>query len=304
MNTFYLTTPDKHQTFVRSWMIEHPKAIVQIVHGMNEHSKRYNAFARFLNAQGFAVFATDHRGHGHSARNEESIGYIGDDGFTMMVDDEHMLYQHIQASIPSVPHFLLGHSMGSFITQRYIQLYGSELTGAILVGTGGPRHDLKLGAFVAGLVEKANGDKRMKTLDKVIFNGYNSRFIKKTGFEWLANDPDVVHDFITDPFCGHIFPPSFFRQFMQFMQSIFEIDEVKKVPAKLPVIILSGSNDPVGQYGKGTDKLFHLYQSIGLNNLRYKLYPNGRHEILNDYNRQEVYEDIVAWLHEQLSNNT
>ncbi len=300
MNTFYLTTADNHQTFVRNWPIEHPKAIVQIVHGMNEHSNRYDEFARFLNGKGFTVYATDHRGHGHSALDEERVGYIGENGFHLMVSDENELFQYIQSQFPHTPHFLLSHSMGSFIAQRYIQLYGQELAGVILIGSGGPRSDLKLGALVAEMIEKANGDQRMKTLDKIIFNGYNSRFIKKTGFEWLANDPAVINSFLSDPYCGHIFPPSFFRQFLNFMQLIFKNEEVKKVSTSLPILILSGSNDPVGQYGKGTDKLYKQYQSIGHTNLNYMLYPDERHEILNDFNRHQVFEDILHWLNEQL----
>ena len=304
MNTFYLTTADNHQTFVRNWLIEHPKAIVQIVHGMNEHSNRYDEFARFLNEKGFTVYATDHRGHGHSALDEERVGYIGENGFHLMVNDENELFHHIQAQLPHTPHFMLGHSMGSFIAQRYIQLYTHGLDGVILLGSGGPRSDLRLGALVAEMIEKANRDQRMKTLERVIFNGYNSRFIKKTGFEWLANDPTVINNFLSDPFCGHIFPPSFFRQFLNFMQLIFKDEEVKKVSTSTPILILSGSNDPVGQYGKGTDKLFKLYQSIGLTNLNYKLYPDERHEILNDFNRHQVFEDILHWLDQQLTRST
>ena len=304
MNTFYLTTADSHQTFVRSWSIEQPRAIVQIVHGMNEHSNRYDEFALFLNTKGFAVYATDHRGHGHSTLDEERVGYIGENGFHLMVNDENELYQYIQAQFPHTPHFMLGHSMGSFIAQRYIQLYTHGLNGVILLGSGGPRNDLKLGALIAEMIEKANGDQRMKTLERIIFNGYNSRFIKKTGFEWLANDPTVINNFLSDPFCGHIFPPSFFRQFLNFMQLIFKDEEVKKVSTSTPILILSGSNDPVGQYGKGTDKLLKLYQSIGLTNLNYKLYPDERHEILNDFNRHQVFEDILHWLDQQLTRST
>ena len=295
MNTFYLTTADNHQTFVRNWTIEQPKAIVQIVHGMNEHSKRYDEFARFLNDKGFTVYATDHRGHGHSALDEERVGYIGENGFHLMVNDEHELFQHIHAQYPHLPHFLLGHSMGSFIAQRYIQLYGHGLAGTVLIGSGGPRGDFKLGERLSEIIEKATGDKRIKTLDRIIFNGYNSRFIKRTGFEWLANDTDVINRFLSDPYCGHIFPPSFFRQFLNFMQFIFRHEEVEKVPASLPILILSGSNDPVGQYGKGTEKLFKQYQSIGVENLTYKLYPDERHEILNDFNRHRIFEDILVW---------
>ena len=124
MNTFHLPANDEHSIFIRNWAIEKPKAIVQLVHGMNEHSNRYNDFAIFLNQHGYSVYATDHRGHGQSALSIDQIGYIGENGFSKMVSDEHQLQQFIQAKYPNKPHFIIGHSMGSFITQRYIQLFG------------------------------------------------------------------------------------------------------------------------------------------------------------------------------------
>ena len=296
--TFHLTAFDYHKIFVRNWSVDEPKAIVQIVHGMNEHSERYHEFARFLNDNGYGVFATDHRGHGNSALHVEKIGYIGENGFEGMVNDEKVLFDHIQNEYPDTPHFICGHSMGSFVTQRYIQQYGHELTGCILIGSGYHRWEMKLGVAIANIFERLTNDKRSKGLEKLIFNGYNTRFDNQTGFEWLARDTAVVDEYIQDPFCAHVFPPSFYRQFLSFLNVIFKEENVSQVPVSLPLYLLSGKDDPVGQFGKGVERLYQQYERIGSNDVHYKLYPGGRHEILNDYDKSLVYEDILKWLDE------
>lgn len=299
-NTFHLTAHDNHKIFVRHWHVCEPKAIVQIVHGMNEHSERYHEFACFLNQAGYCVYATDHRGHGNSALHVDRIGYIGENGFEEMVKDEKTLFDHIQSETPYIPHFILGHSMGSFVTQRYIQLYGNELAGSLLIGSGSNRWDLRIGAKVANAYEKLTNDKRSKGLEKLVFNGYNTRFNKRTGFEWLANDTVIVDEYIEDPYCAHVFPPSFYRQFLSFLYLIFQDEHVSQVPVSLPLYILSGQDDPVGQFGKGVEKLYQQYEQRGCKDVHYKLYPGGRHEILNDFDKLVVFKDIVTWLNEHI----
>jgi len=299
-NTFYLKAQDGHKIFVRCWPVMEPKAFVQIIHGMNEHSERYDKFARFLNQEGFYVAATDHRGHGRSATNPEKIGYIEENGFEKMVNDEKLLFSHLQSQFFNTPHFILGHSMGSFIAQRYIQKYAHEINGSILIGSGGKRPELEIGAAIAGIFERYTDDKRIKNLEKLIFAGYNRRFNKQTGFEWLANDTEVVDSYLKDPFCAHVFPPSFYRQFLNFLNMIFQDENVSKVPTSLPIYILSGANDPVGQFGKGVKRLYDQYEQRGSKDLQYKLYPDGRHEILNDFDKLLVYQDILAWINNHL----
>lgn len=295
-STFTLEANDHHGIFVRKWTVDHPKAIVQIIHGMNEHSERYTNFALFLNNNGYSVYATDHRGHGHSAVNADQIGYIGENGFNKMVSDEYTLFQHVKKEYPTSIHFILGHSMGSFITQRFIQLYGDKINGAILIGSGGDRIDAKMGELIASLFEKATGDKRSRMLEKLVFKGYNAHFDKRTRFEWLANEPSVVDGYLNDPFCGHVFPPSFYRQFLSFLQLVFKPESIKQVPSFLPLYILSGNDDPVGQFGKGIKRLYEQYSENGLTDVDYKLYPKGRHEILNDTDKMIVYQDVLSWL--------
>ncbi|WP_052343561.1 alpha/beta hydrolase [Bacillus massiliigorillae] len=294
--TFHLTAHDNHKIFVRYWHVDEPKAVVQIVHGMNEHSERYHEFAYYLNQAGYCVYATDHRGHGNSALHADRIGYIGENGFEEMVNDEKVLFDYIQSTNLYLSHFILGHSMGSFITQRYIQLYGNELAGALLIGSGSHRWDMQIGATIANIYEKLTKDKRSKSLEKLVFNGYNSRFENRTGYEWLANDSVIVDEYIKDPYCAHVFPPSFFRQFLTFLNRIFQEDYISQVPVTLPLYILSGENDPVGQFGKGVERLYQQYKQIGCNDVNYKLYPGGRHEILNDFDKLEVFQDIRIWL--------
>ena len=293
---FYMEANDGKQIYVREWLPQEVKAVVQIMHGMNEHSGRYRDFAAYLNQQGYAVYANDHRGHGRTANSQEDIGYIGDNGFERMMEDQLMLTDTVKQKHPGMPVCILGHSMGSFLAQRYMQVNGQNIAGAILVGSGGVRKDIPLGILVAGLVERFNSDGRSRGMERIVFKGFNSRFDKRSRFEWIARDSKVVDEYLNDPYCGHVFPPSFYFQFLNFLKLLFDPEQVAGAPKELPVIILSGEDDPVGEFGKGIKRLHRQFGEAGSTDLVFKLYKNARHEILNDFGKQTVYEDIVSWL--------
>jgi alpha-beta hydrolase superfamily lysophospholipase len=292
---------------VHKWGLEEGQAIkgiVQISHGMAEWAYRYDYFAKALNREGYIVYANDHRGHGLTAPSMEDVGYISDnDGFFDKVEDMRELNQLIREEHPSLPVVLFGHSMGSFLSQRYIQLYGSDLVGVILSGSNGKQGPIiNLGIALAYLEMKFKGRRhRSRLLDKLSFGSYNRAFPdNRTKFDWLSRDEKLVDRYIEDPYCGGIFTSSFFYDFLRGLKMITRRKNLEAVPKNLPIYIFSGSMDPVGGFGKGVEKLKEMYETHGLKEVSLVLYPEGRHEMLNEINRDEVIEDIVRWLNKIL----
>ncbi len=276
------------------------KGIINIAHGMAESAIRYKRFARILVDNGFIVYSGDHRGHGLTCSNIEDLGYICDnDGFHTMVEDLKGINSFIKEEKPNLPIIILGHSMGSFLTQRYIEEYGDTVNGAIISGTNGnPGLMLNFGIFISSIEMRIRGRKaKSKLLDGMIFGTYNKRIHKnKTRVDWLTRDEEEVEKFINDPYCGTVFTTSFFYDLMNGLKIIHKEENLNKIPKSLPILIFSGDADPVGRYGKGVDNLINLYKSLGIKNLHYKIYKDGRHEMLNEINNEEVFEDIINWL--------
>lgn len=304
---FKFTAMDGVIINVHKWGLEEGQAIkgvVQISHGMAEWAYRYDYFAKALNREGYIVYANDHRGHGLTAPSMEDVGYISDnDGFFDKVEDMRELNQLIREEHPSLPVVLFGHSMGSFLSQRYIQLYGSDLVGVILSGSNGKQGPIiNLGIALAYLEMKFKGRRhRSRLLDKLSFGSYNRAFPdNRTKFDWLSRDEKLVDRYIEDPYCGGIFTSSFFYDFLRGLKMITRRKNLEAVPKNLPIYIFSGSMDPVGGFGKGVEKLKEMYQTHGLKEVSLVLYPEGRHEMLNEINRDEVIEDIVRWLNKIL----
>lgn len=304
---FKFTAMDGVIINVHKWGLEEGQAIkgvVQISHGMAEWAYRYDYFAKALNREGYIVYANDHRGHGLTAPSMEDVGYISDnDGFFDKVEDMRELNQLIREEHPSLPVVLFGHSMGSFLSQRYIQLYGSDLVGVILSGSNGKQGPIiNLGIALAYLEMKFKGRRhRSRLLDKLSFGSYNRAFPdNRTKFDWLSRDEKLVDRYIEDPYCGGIFTSSFFYDFLRGLKMITRRKNLEAVSKNLPIYIFSGSMDPVGGFGKGVEKLKEMYETHGLKEVSLVLYPEGRHEMLNEINRDEVIEDIVRWLNKIL----
>ncbi|WP_409069314.1 lysophospholipase [Clostridium sp. FAM 1755] len=279
------------------------KAVIQISHGMAETANRYESLASYLNEAGYIVYANDHRGHGKSAVSVDKLGYLGEkDGFMSMVEDIHTLNTIIKEENKGLPVFLLGHSMGSFISQRYIQLYAQGLDGVILVGTNGRQGlVLNVGILIAKLEMKFKGRQhKSNILNDLSFGGYNKKFKpNRTEFDWLSRDEKEVDKYIKDEYCGTIFPTSFYHDFFKGLKSIWKEENKNNIPTNLPIFIIAGHKDPVGNFGKGILDLYNFYKSIGVTDVTYKLYEEGRHEILNELNRKEVFEDVLNWVNEK-----
>ena len=290
------------EIFVYKWLPDEKvqvKGIVQIAHGMAETAGRYEGLASILTENGFMVYANDHRGHGKTARETSKLGDLGEDGFNKMVENMKELNEIIKKENSNLPIFLLGHSMGSFLTQRYICLYGSGLKGAILSGSCG-KHGVMIdvGRLIAkGEIKKIGRGGKSNKLDKLSFGSYNNSFKpNRTAFDWLSRDNNEVDKYIVDPFCGTVFTAGFFYDFLGGLKCIADKREIKKVPRDLPIYIFSGDKDPVGKSGKGVLKLVRTYKEHGIEDLSYKLYKDGRHEMLNEINKEEVMADVIKWL--------
>ena len=275
------------------------KGIVQISHGMAETALRYEKFADVLTDNGFIVYANDHRGHGKTVGEIEKLGDLGEDSFNSMVDDMHELNKIIKTENVNLPIFLLGHSMGSFLTQKYISLYGNVLNGVMLTGTCGNQGIvIDIGTLIAKIEIKRMGRKsRSNLLNKLIFGGNNNSFNpSRTVFDWLSRDNKEVDRYINDPLCGSNFTSEFFHDFLCGLKDIASKAEVKNIPKNLPIYIFAGDKDPVGKNGRGVLKLVKTYNKHGMKDIIYKLYKGGRHEMLHETNNEEVIVDVIKWL--------
>lgn len=282
------------------------KGIVQISHGMAETASRYKRFADSLTANGFIVYANDHRGHGKTAQNIESLGYLGEtDGFKLLIADIAQLTEIIRAQHPNLPIYLFSHSMGSFAAQRYIIDYEIKIDGLILSGSNGEQGFLlQLGKGLAGLEMFFRGKTTpSKLMDTLIFGLYNKKFHpKETGFEWLTRDKEELAKYIENPYCGTIFPASFYYEFLDTLEYVEDERNFHKIPEELPILILAGGQDPVGDFGKGPKRLNARYRKEGVQDLAMKLYEGAQHELLNELNRDEVTGDILTWIQKRVAN--
>lgn len=291
----YLWTPDHGKV----------KAVVQLVHGMVEYIYRYNEFANYLVEQGYVVVGYDHLGHGASVEKEELYGYFAEhNGHNLLVKDMRKLYNRMKRKYKEIPYFILGHSMGSFLLRRYLLLYGKEgLTGAIIMGTGKqPLPIALLGVGLTKLIKKRKGDKfRSSFINNMAFGGYNRKMKeKRTDKDWLSKDTNKVDLYISHPWCNFIFTVSAYEDLFRTLCSVEKWGNLKRMPKDLSILLISGEADPVGNYGKGVKKLYHQYVSLGLEDVRLTLYKEDRHEILNELDRQQVYEDIQKWIEKRI----
>lgn len=299
---FTFKSADQTEIFVYKWMPKEQeiRGIVQISHGMAETAERYERFARSLTNKGFIVYANDHRGHGQTAKDIDSLGYLGDEnGFKLLVQDIAKLTDIIRAANPNVPIYLFSHSMGSFAAQRYIMDYQDKIDGLVLSGSNGPQGlALKAGKAIAKLEMRLRGRKaKSKLMNKLTFGTYNRNFKPQTtGSEWLTRDKDELNKYLENPYCGTIFPTSFYYEFLDSLEYIEKEENFHKIPKDLPIFIISGEQDPVGDFGKGLVKLKERYEKQGVEDLELKLYEGARHELLNESNRAEVTQDILSWI--------
>ncbi len=280
------------------------RCVVQIVHGMAEYIERYEEFAEFLTERGCVVTGEDHMGHGKSVGKSGKYGYFCEqDPATVLVRDVHRLKKTTQALYPEVPYIIMGHSMGSFITRNYMFRYGTGISAAVIMGTGmQPQALLKVSKAVAGIQKLFCGPRHVSGLiDKLAFGSYNKRIRNPaTPFDWLSRDAERVNKYISDSLCGFVFTANGFSTLFELISRLNKQENLERIPSSLPVLMVSGDADPVGDYGKGVQKAYESLQNAGLENITLKLYEGGRHELLNEINRDEVMQDVFRWMEETI----
>ncbi len=300
---FYFDSRDgEHKLHAVKWVPdrEKPVCVVQIVHGMAEYIDRYDEFALYLAKKGILVVGDDHLGHGKSVNPGEPYGYFcKEDAPTVLVRDEHRLKKMMQEQNPEIPYIILGHSMGSYITRNYLLRYGGGIDGAVIMGTGMPsKATLTAGAALAAVQKICFGGKHVSRLiDRAAFGSWNKQIPdSRTEVDWLSANEENVQRYLEDPLCGFVFTVNGFQTIFKLIRNLYDQEKLENMPKNLPIFLVAGAEDPVGDYGRGVKRVFQSYQELGMENVQMKLYSGDRHEILNEDDREEIYGDLYRWL--------
>jgi alpha-beta hydrolase superfamily lysophospholipase len=302
-STFSLETRDGVSLTVHRWLPDAPaKAAVQIAHGLAEHGARYARLAGGLCNAGYAVYANDHRGHGLTAKTRADLGFFASSGgWNACIADLRAVRARIEAEHPGVPVFLMGHSLGSFMVQQFIAQHGAGLAGAVLSATSGkPPAIAAIGGLLARLERLRIGARsRSALLNAMLFGAFNKPFAPaRTPFDWLSRDPAEVGKYIADPLCGFIPATQLFIDMLGGVTAAAKASCQAGIPKALPIYIFNGGRDPVAD---NVGQLLAAYRTAGLMNVTHKVYPEARHECLNEINRDEVTGDLIAWLDEAVA---
>ena len=278
------------------------KAILQISHGMVEFIERYTTFAEFLTSKGYMVVGHDHIGHGDSVATKDDWGFFCEGTPSdIVVEDMHKLRTLIQEENKELPYFMLGHSMGSFMLRKYLAVHNENLRGAIIMGTGFiPEGLSSIALKLTGLVAKLRGSKHRSKLIQSLAFGADYKAFDMTGEHpensWLTKDVEIVNTYYNEPRCTYMFTVNGYKGLFEAVNFSCNPENANKIPKKLPLFIVSGAQDPVGGLGKGVKDVYDMYKVAGIQDLTYKLYENDRHEILNETDKEVVFEDLLAWM--------
>lgn len=299
VNEIIIEQNDGYATKVTHYISgDEPKASLLILHGMAEHKERYQDFAGFLADNGIDVFTYNHRGHGTDQKIKD-LGFFADkNGHQIVIDDVINVSKYVKKNNRSSKFFLMGHSMGSLIARNVIQTY-SDYDGVIIMGTSfPPRLVSKAGLFIGRLHVKMKGPKSISPFMNALMFG-NKRYTAlatRTAFDWLSRSHPVVRAYMNDPYCGFMCTASFYRDLLKLVLNSSKKSLIKKTDRNLALFIISGDHDPVGGYGTEIKKFISTLKILQFNNIESKLYPECRHELLNELNKEEVYEDILNWI--------
>lgn len=299
---FEFTTVDGATLFARGWLVDDPKAIVQVIHGMAEHGARYERLAKALSEAGYSTYAHDHRGHGRSIPEGGTPGHKADsDGWNRIVEDAHGINREIAKRHPGVPIIVLGHSMGSFVLQQLLFEHPGDMVAAALSGSNGKPPAIATLAKLIARVERARVGRRKPSpvLQALTIGDYNKAFKpNRTESDWLSRDPAEVDKYVADPLCGFDVSTQVWIDLLAGLDRINKTSNVNKVPKGMPLYLFAGDRDPVGEFGKGVKRLYDAYKRAGIFDVRLKLYPEARHETFNEINRDEVTRNFIDWCDE------
>lgn len=296
----YLSADGKNRIHAIEWIPDHkPRAILQIAHGMIEFIDRYDRFASFLTAYDFYVTGNDHLGHGLTAAKGEDLGFFNESrGNELVIKDMDQLRAITKEKYPDIPYFVMGHSMGSFLMRQYIEMHGEGLAGAIIMGTGTqPENVLKLGKTLCSLIGSVRGKRyRSKMVDFMAFASNNKGIPNpRTTHDWLTKDTEVVDRYLKNPLNTFRFTVQAYYDMFSGIEYCQKKENIERIPKTLPILVVSGAEDPVGGNSTGVRQAYEALKAAGLP-AELKLYPGDRHEILNELDYQTVQEDLLHWL--------
>lgn len=293
-NELFTTKDNKQVALYEFDNVTKPRAVVQIAHGMSEHSQRYKYFADYLNSQGYIVVMNDLRGHG-SSTTVDSYGYEAGDNWTNNINDQIAISNYCVDKY-KLPLVMMGHSYGSFLTQRLMEINNIPvafiLSGSCYMNT----PTVSLGKIIAkNMCRNKGGKYPAELLATMSFRSYDKHFKQGTN-AWLSRDTSIVEEYNNDKMCGYVCSANFYRSFFTGLKQIYKKAELSKIDTAKPLLIFSGSDDPVGNYSKGVTKLSKMYKKLKISDITTILYEGGRHEMLNETNKQEVYQAVVEFL--------
>ena len=302
----FLSSDGKTRLHGISWVPEDmaPVAVLQLVHGVAEHIDRYDDFARFLNGHGVIVVGHDHLGHGKSLPEGGTPVYFGD-GCTWdtPVNDIYVLHTRLKEQYPQLPLLLIGHSMGSFLSRTYLVRYPGTVRAAVLMGTGWQKRAvLDGGLALADLLARRDPAATNDMVSELAFGAYNKTFKpNRTAYDWLSLDQENVDAYIADPMCGHDATVGLFREMLRGIRFNQRRENLRRMDGSIPVLLISGEDDPVGGMGEGVRRTYQAFRDAGVADCTLKLYPKLRHELLNERaQRETVYQDIWNWMEAKL----
>ena len=281
-----------------------PRAVVQIEHGVADHISRYDGLMEYLASNGIVCVGDDHLGHGESIRSPEEQGFFAEEnGWDYVIRDVDALRDLTRREYPDLPYIFFGHSMGSFIVRTYLIRHPGKYDAAILSGTGHQNKLMILGGWAAAnLMARTKGPAADgKALNDMAFGSYCKKIPDpRTPFDWISRDQAAVDKYIDDPYCGFVCKVGLYRDMMGAVRFITDQKNIDKMNKEAPVYFMSGDADPVGDYGVGVEKAYQAFCRAGLKDVTIRLYPGGRHEMLNETNRETVKKDILDWINEKL----
>ena len=282
-----------------------PKAVLQISHGMAEHSALYKPFCEYMAQRGFVVVINDHLGHGRSVTSGALYGHFGEKGgLYNVVEDQRNLQSIMREKYPELPYFLMGHSMGSFIAREFAAAYGNSLTAVVFMGTsaGISTAMWKAERTYLNMLKKAKGARaKIPSLEKIATGPYNKKFKpNRTNYDWVTSKEEEVDRFVNDPLCGFPFTARAYAEMFDGLRGLYP-EHLSAMKKDIPVLLFAGDHDPVGSNGPGVRQVYEEIKAAGVQDVTLKLYEGGRHEMFNEINREEVYDDLIGWLNSKLA---
>ena len=280
------------------------RAGLQISHGMVEYVRRYDEFAKYLCDRGYYVVGNDHLGHGKSVQSKSEYGFFNEKyGNACVLGDMHTLRQRTMKKYPDVPYFMLGHSMGSTLLRQYIQMYGNGLSGVILMGVVADhaKAAIVFGKRLCRIMAVFRGwHYRSRLVDDMVMGSFNKKFKPaRTRADWITSDQEHLDAYVSDPLCSFMFTVNAYYSMFAGMLFMRKKESIYMIPKGLPVLFASGTDDPVGDFGKGVRKIYEQYRTAGIQDVTLRLYSGDRHELLNETDRQQVYQDLLEWMEER-----